>query len=384
MLDIPCPFVVPGIADHSRAIPVEVGNGIAPRLAGRSVVIAAQEVLPRLPWLTNRREVTVIPVASAESTKSVAFRDACIAEHGVALAGMDSLIVVGGGTVLNLGTALAAKLRDLAKVVGARQTAAFSIAVVPTTLLAMADAAYGSSGLLNDGAAKNAIRIKLDPDAIVIDEAHLPTLPVAEKKRGLAECLKHAVLQEAEGGAAPSIDQCLSLLRAAEPDDHRLLSCVLQTIRARADIAAAVNAGNELAASLPSYGHLDVEPREAASSYRLAHGDAVLLGLIVELTLSGLAPAADRLRRVVPFTPLGAALDAIDFDCETMCRAYRQSARPRFRAGPDRYRIIRLGAIGAFAEVGRDTPIEFLEFPFRTLYDEARRQLALARHEVRS
>jgi 3-dehydroquinate synthetase len=257
---------------------------------------------------------------------------------------------------------------------------------MPTTLLAMADAAYGSSGLLNDGDAKNAVSVKLDPDAIVIDKAHLATLPIAEKKRGLSECLKHAMLQQPDGGGgnAPSVEECLGLLRCPDPDDGLLLSCVLRTITARALIAAAVNAGNGPAASLSSYGHLDVEPREAASCYRLSHGDAVLLGLMIEMSLAGLTDMAAELRGTVPFTPLADTIDDIDFDHDTMREAYRRSARPRFRVGDDRYRIIRLAHVGEFVRLGENTPVNFTEYSFRSIYDQAHRQLALARQIVRA
>ena len=68
----------------------------------------------------------------------------------------------------------------------------------PTTLLAMVDASVGGKVGVNLPQGKNLIGSFYQPNLVVADTNTLSTLPTRELKCGLAECVKHAVIRDAE------------------------------------------------------------------------------------------------------------------------------------------------------------------------------------------
>ncbi|MCX7123870.1 MAG: 3-dehydroquinate synthase [Gammaproteobacteria bacterium] len=100
--------------------------------------------------------------------------------HGV-------LIALGGGVIGDtVGFAAAIYQRGIAFV------------QVPTTLLAMVDSSIGGKTAVNLGVAKNNIGAFHQPDAVTMDLALLNTLPGREYHAGLAEVLKHALIQDVD------------------------------------------------------------------------------------------------------------------------------------------------------------------------------------------
>src|SRR5215469_9612202 len=72
---------------------------------------------------------------------------------------------------------------------------------VPTTLLAMVDASVGGKTGINHAVGKNLIGAFHQPIAVLIDPAVLRTLPPRELRGGLAECIKHDIIRDADGFA---------------------------------------------------------------------------------------------------------------------------------------------------------------------------------------
>lgn len=363
---------LPGIANANTEITVHINKGFDLNVDHPVALVDCRvdltaELIGQIP------PSSIISVTGGEQTKSVGFLNAFVRQHDNLFKNMDALVIVGGGSLINLGNCLAHRLRQTTP-----HQKPFRLIIIPTTLLAMADAAYGSTGLLNDNDLKSAFSIKYDPDDIFLNQYFLEKLPTDEKKRGLSECLKHALLQHNPAAEdAPTVEECVNLLCADMIDDDLLFSCAMKTIRARAAIAKAVNAGNTLAAFLPSYGHLDAEPREAASDYRLSHGEAVLFGLALETSLSGLHDATDIIRDCIPATPLASKIRHINFDQATMRRSYSNNVRPRFRTqDQDRYRFIGLDQLGSFSHLDANTPIPLIECSFDDVYRASQTLLA--------
>jgi len=325
-----------------------------------------------------------------EENKSVEYLKKFKSDRKEELKQIDALVIIGGGATLNFGTALA---KDLYL-----KLLTFHFILIPTTVLAMADVAYGSQGLLNkkdeEGNLKrNAKRENYDPDRIILDKRYINKLSPSLIKQGLAECLKHALLQETTGpDDFPKVDECIRLLRKINfnnDDNKDIISCVIKTIHAKIAVIKAQNDKIEGAEHLLSYGHVDAEPRESASNFALAHGDAVLLSLAIELKLAGLTDALEKVCSV-----LSAALyEAVCFDKETMRNHYTLSSKERFRVPKtnqennsgeikdinDTYYVIHLPQIGHFASI---QPVKMDEYSFQTLYEASQDILALLKQSA--
>jgi len=67
---------------------------------------------------------------------------------------------------------------------------------IPTTLLAMVDAAIGGKTGVDLGPFKNQVGVFAFPQSVLIHPAFLNTLPYAELKNGYAEIIKHALIAD--------------------------------------------------------------------------------------------------------------------------------------------------------------------------------------------
>jgi shikimate kinase/3-dehydroquinate synthase len=132
---------------------------------------------------------------------------------------------------------------------------------VPTTLVGQVDAAIGGKTAVDLPQGKNLAGAFHWPARVVIDEALLATLPERERRQGLAELVKTRLLAGTEldvrGAAAYKAALCLR-----DPHDR--------TVRQWLNL-----------------GHTFAHALEAAAGFELAHGDAVALGLLAALRLSG-------------------------------------------------------------------------------------------------
>ncbi len=100
------------------------------------------------------------------------------------------VLALGGGIVC-----------DMAGFVAATLLRGVPFVPVPTTLLAMVDASVGGKTGVNHGVGKNLIGAFHQPSAVLADPAVLRTLPPCELAGGLAECIKHDVIRDADGFA---------------------------------------------------------------------------------------------------------------------------------------------------------------------------------------
>jgi shikimate kinase/3-dehydroquinate synthase len=143
---------------------------------------------------------------------------------------------------------------------------------VPTTLVGQVDAAIGGKTALNLLGGKNLVGAFHWPVRTVIDPALLATLPADERRAGLAEVVKTGLLAGEplwELPEAELVRRCAAFKTAV---------CVRDP-RDRGE-RAILNLGHTFAHAL-----------EAASAHRVTHGEAVALGLLAALRLSGLDTA---------------------------------------------------------------------------------------------
>src|SRR3546814_228536 len=91
----------------------------------------------------------------------------------------DAVVTFGGGVTTDLGGFVAASWLRGVKVVH-----------VPTTVLAMVDAAVGGKTGINTGAGKNLVGAFHEPAGVLCDLSLLDGLPIEEVRAGLGEVIK--------------------------------------------------------------------------------------------------------------------------------------------------------------------------------------------------
>ncbi len=189
--------------------------------------------------------------------------------RGFLEAGLDrgsTVIALGGGVVGDLtGFAASTFMRGIDWV------------CVPTTLLAMADAAIGGKTGFDLPEGKNLIGSFHAPRLVLADPAVLSTLPGIEYRAGLAEVVKHGVIADPE----------LFALCAAGPERVRI---ALEEVLRRA-VAVKVSiiegdpyeTGNRAALN---FGHTIGHAVEAVSGFCVRHGEGVAMGMVAESRLA--------------------------------------------------------------------------------------------------
>ena len=175
-----------------------------------------------------------------------------------------AIVALGGGMV-----------GDLAGFVAATFLRGLPLVQVPTTLIAMADAAIGGKVALNHPQAKNLIGAFYQPRLVIADVSTLTTLPKRELVSGWAEVVKHALILDPD------------FLEFLEANANGLVAleaaATKEAIRRSASLKAMVVGEDEKEQGrrmILNYGHTIAHGLEAATEYqRFLHGEAVAIGM---------------------------------------------------------------------------------------------------------
>ena len=257
----------------------------------RQVVLVADRTVLRLHGSVIRpvlqdvaREVRVVEVAPGEKSKSrrtvARIEDAMVA----ARVRSDAVIVALGGGMTT----------DLACFVAATYLRGIDLVNLPTTVVGAVDAGLGGKTGIDTTHGKNLIGTFHWPLAVVVDTDLLRTLPQKEVLEGLAEMVKHGVI--ADPGLLAEMEAAAESLAPGAPPDPELLWRAAQV---KLDVVRRDPFEAGLRRTL-NFGHTVGHAVEAASGYRVRHGEAVAIGLAVEARVAtrrtGLPPGdADRL-----------------------------------------------------------------------------------------
>ena len=212
-------------------------------------------------------------IAAGEQHKTLATAEDVLRRMAEAGVTRDDIVVsVGGGVVGDLAGFCAAVYQR-----GIRHVQA------PTTLVAQVDSAYGGKTGVDLPEGKNYVGAYRQPSAVLVDPATLDTLPEAERAAGYAEVVKTALIAGGELWAR---------VRAGEdPDERTILGC----LRTKLEVVAE-DERDEGRRQVLNLGHTIGHAIESATGYaRFRHGEAVAIGLLAALRLSG----RDPLRREV-------------------------------------------------------------------------------------
>jgi shikimate kinase / 3-dehydroquinate synthase len=182
-----------------------------------------------------------------------------------------TIVALGGGVVTDqAGFAAATYLR------GVRWVA------VPTTLLGMVDASLGGKTGVDLPQGKNLVGAFHAPSLVLADPHTLATLPTGELRSGLAETIKHGILADQR-----LLSCCAALKRLDDPQElaARLPEIVARgmAVKVRVIEVDPFEQGQRAALNL---GHTVGHAIELASGFRLRHGEAVAIGMIVEARMA--------------------------------------------------------------------------------------------------
>ncbi|MBX9927353.1 MAG: 3-dehydroquinate synthase [Gemmatimonadaceae bacterium] len=185
--------------------------------------------------------------------------------------GRDSAIVAVGGGVVG----------DLAGFVAATYLRGIPVVQVPTSLIAMIDSAIGGKTGVDTPHGKNLVGAFHAPSLILVDPDLLRTLPLAHRRAGLAEAIKHGVIAD-EGYFHWLASHGAALLTLDGAAATRLVE---QSIAIKQAIVAS-DPFEHGRRRILNFGHTIGHALEHESGYRLLHGEAVALGMLAEARLA--------------------------------------------------------------------------------------------------
>lgn len=276
----------------------------------RAVYVTDTNVYAAHPGIFTGKDVIVLPAGEAAKTLFVLER--AINELLAFQADRRCVLVgIGGGVVTDFTGFLAGIYKR-----------GVQFGFVPTTILAMVDAAIGGKNGLDIGMAKNMIGLTLQPEFLLYDFQLLHTLPQEEWINGFAEIIKHAAIYDAdlfaelESNTLARYQQQQALLSALVQRNALLKACVVQQDEFEKGERKKLNFGHTLAHAIEN-------------PYGLAHGSAVSIGMCFAAQLSASLAGfteTERLRKLIVQYHLP---DHLDFDPQaamTLMQADKKTA----------------------------------------------------------
>jgi 3-dehydroquinate synthase len=217
------------------------------------------------------REVLPLVVPDGERAKTTAVVDELWSTLGTAgFTRSDAVVSVGGGAVTDVaGFAAATYLRGVA------------VLHVPTTLLAMVDAAVGGKTGINTTSGKNLVGAFHQPRGVLCDLDLLRTLDRRDIAAGLAEVVKcgfvadPGILSLVEGDPVASTDPSSEVLATLVERAVGVKAAVVS-----ADEREATSRGSRVGREMLNYGHTLGHAIERTEGYAIRHGEAVAVGMV--------------------------------------------------------------------------------------------------------
>lgn len=180
------------------------------------------------------------------------------------------LLALGGGVI-----------GDLTGFVAATYMRGVPLVQIPTTLLAQVDSSIGGKTAVNHEQLKNTIGVFYQPRLVITDIDTLKTLPAQELANGLAEVIKSAAIGNKEFFAylENNIEKVKSL------DKEVLEEVVSHTAKIKAGVVEKDEKDTGLR-NILNYGHTIGHAIESASDFKVAHGQAIAIGMVAAARIS--------------------------------------------------------------------------------------------------
>lgn len=222
--------------------------------------------------LKTDKKIEVIEIEAGEEHKNL---DTCTGVwNALSELGADRkslMLNLGGGVVTDLGGFVASTFKRGIKYIN-----------IPTTLLSMVDASVGGKTGIDLGNLKNQIGVINQPEMVLILSSFLTSLPASEMRSGLAEILKHGLINnEAYWKKVTALDQ----LGLDDLDD-----IIKESVDIKAEVVAKDPTEENLRKTL-NYGHtlghaIESYFLEKSDRKTLLHGEAVAIGMVLATYIS--------------------------------------------------------------------------------------------------
>ena len=252
----------------------------------------------------------LVEVEPGERAKTLAEAERVLREMArLGMSRADHLVALGGGVV-----------GDLAGFCAATYQRGVEVVQVPTTLVAQVDSAYGGKTGVDLPEAKNYVGAYHLPSAVVADTETLVTLPAEEMAAGFVEVAKTALI------AGGWLWERVRVLEELDP--AKLGDVIFACARTKLEIVASDERDSGRRAVL-NLGHTVGHAIETASGYeRYRHGEAVGLGLLATLRLSGADELRDEVRDLLDRHGLPTRLDPVIDSAPSLRRSSSTRSAP--------------------------------------------------------
>ena len=184
----------------------------------------------------------------------------------------DMIIGFGGGAIT-----------DLAGFVAATWLRGVGIVQIPTTVLAMVDAAIGGKTGVNTAEGKNLVGVFHSPKGVLVDLETLSSLARNELVAGFAEIIKCGFISDTQ--ILDLVEK--NIQEATDSSSELFLELVTRAIKVKAIVVAEDFREEGLRETL-NYGHTLGHAIELAERYKWRHGAAVSIGMVFAAELARL------------------------------------------------------------------------------------------------
>jgi 3-dehydroquinate synthase len=209
--------------------------------------------------------VDVIEIPAGEPSKSMGTVLDVATQLLKLKAGRKSLLIALGGGVVG----------DLAGFVASIYKRSVPYVQIATTLVAQVDSSVGGKTGIDLPQGKNLLGTFYQPKAVFIDLSCLKTLSDRDVKNGLAEIIKYGIISDEEmfdlleQEREAIVDRNLSLMEDIVVRSCKIKARIVEQDEQEGGLRRILNLGHTLGHAL-----------EAASDYRLSHGEAVAIGTV--------------------------------------------------------------------------------------------------------
>jgi 3-dehydroquinate synthase len=261
----------------ARSYPIHIGPGLLADGNLLRALVSADQVL-----IVTNETVAPLYLAKVESAFDQRKRRSLVLPDGEQYKTVDSFVQVidelidagfhRDACIVALGGGV---IGDLAGFAAAAFQRGIDFLQVPTTLLAQVDSSVGGKTAVNHPRAKNMIGAFHQPVAVVADTDTLRTLPRRELSAGLAEVIKHGLIED-QAFFVWLEENMDALLRL---DDTALTHAITRCCEIKAGIVAE-DEREQGRRALLNFGHTFGHAIEALGGYgRWLHGEAIAIGM---------------------------------------------------------------------------------------------------------